>query len=160
MVEQAEKVLKAGFVSEFLKSNNLDDVINKNASFKDYPVLLDREKWESISPEYKKAIISEGEKYLNHVWVSATAMQLTGFSVGDSCSLKISGKKRSDLAALVFAECIENEGRFIPDIINGVWSICEESSWVGASHYFHWRTLPDIKLPDVETFFMDLHSFI
>ena len=43
--------------------------------------------------------------------------------------------KRNRLAQAVVAECIEREGRFMEEIMNLVWSICEESWWVIPAHY-------------------------
>jgi hypothetical protein len=38
------------------------------------------------------------------------------------------------LGTLLLAEIYENKGRFIDPIINGVWSICEESFWGVPAH--------------------------
>jgi hypothetical protein len=43
-------------------------------------------------------------------------------------------RRRTMLASLVLAECLENQGRFLDPILNGVWAICEESSWVLPAH--------------------------
>ena len=49
-------------------------------------------------------------------------------------------KRRNVLALLVLAECIEFKGRFIDDIINGIWTICGESFWgIPASNYISKR---------------------
>lgn len=37
--------------------------------------------------------------------------------------------RRTALASLAAAEYLERGGRFTEDIINGIWSICEESTW-------------------------------
>jgi hypothetical protein len=42
--------------------------------------------------------------------------------------------RREDLFNLTVAECIEGEGGYIDDIINIVWLICEESTWVIPAH--------------------------
>jgi len=38
------------------------------------------------------------------------------------------------LCDLVLAECLEGNGRFLDPILNLVWAICEESSWVLPAH--------------------------
>ena len=40
------------------------------------------------------------------------------------------------LQSLVFAECVENKGRFLDDIMNGVWATCEESFWGVPAHLY------------------------
>jgi hypothetical protein len=46
----------------------------------------------------------------------------------------IKARRRSRLAAFVLAECIEREGTFMDPIMDHVWAICEESSWVIPAH--------------------------
>ncbi|MDR3109656.1 MAG: heparinase II/III-family protein [Planctomycetaceae bacterium] len=44
------------------------------------------------------------------------------------------GKKYSQLSPLVIAECIENKGRFVPNIVALINSICDDKSWVLPAH--------------------------
>ena len=63
--------------------------------------------------------------------------------------------RRMNLNALVSAEMLENKGRFIPDIVNGIWAICEESYWgVPATNNLQkdQSGLPDITEPIIELF--------
>ncbi|MCL2815098.1 MAG: heparinase II/III-family protein, partial [Oscillospiraceae bacterium] len=62
-------------------------------------------------------------------------------------------ERRSDLMALTLAECIFAKGRYIDPILNLIWAICEESSWVPSAHN-NKGELPDI---EYETF-VDLFS--
>ncbi|HEV8637386.1 MAG TPA: heparinase II/III family protein [Chloroflexota bacterium] len=39
------------------------------------------------------------------------------------------GERRTRLAGLALAECLENRGRFLEPILDTAWSICEESGW-------------------------------
>lgn len=43
-------------------------------------------------------------------------------------------QRRKMLASLVLAECLEGQGRFLDPILNVIWAICEESSWVLPAH--------------------------
>lgn len=45
-------------------------------------------------------------------------------------------QRRDALNALVLAECAEHKGRFIDDIINGIYLICDETSWVVPAHNY------------------------
>lgn len=47
---------------------------------------------------------------------------------------KISFERRTNLLNLVIAECAEGSGRFLDDIVNGVWAVCEESYWGVPAH--------------------------
>ncbi|MBS1566518.1 MAG: heparinase II/III family protein, partial [Bacteroidetes bacterium] len=56
---------------------------------------------------------------------------------------------------LVMAESAEGRGRFTEQIMNGVWSICEESYWGIAAHVGIQKAgkgLPDVEEPTVDLF--------
>jgi hypothetical protein len=55
----------------------------------------------------------------------------------------------------VLAECLEGKGRFMDDIANGIWLICEESFWGAPAHLYMQKAgpgLPDITDPVIELF--------
>ncbi len=47
---------------------------------------------------------------------------------------------------------MEGKGRFTDDIINGVWAICEESSWCLPAHIGQAKGVPDPGQPVVDLF--------
>ncbi len=63
----------------------------------------------------------------------------------------ISFAKRNALMELVLAESMEDKGRFTEAILNGVWSICEESFW-GVPAHISGTGLPDVENPVVDLF--------
>ena len=62
-------------------------------------------------------------------------------------------ERRADLMTLAIAECIAAKGEYIDSIINLVWAICEETSWVPSAHN-NKGELPDVEF---ETY-IDLFS--
>ena len=42
--------------------------------------------------------------------------------------------RRARLCALVSAECVEHKGRFLDEIADTVWALCEESAWQLPAH--------------------------
>ena len=66
--------------------------------------------------------------------------------------------KRNALNDLIQAECVEHKGRFLDDIINGIYSICEESAWQLPAHNSYIRDTPQLILPDVTRPVMDLFA--
>jgi hypothetical protein len=68
----------------------------------------------------------------------------------------VSFGKRKALGTLLFAEILENKGRFTDQIMNGVWSICEESYWGVPAHIGSQHAGPG--LPDVEDPYVDLFA--
>lgn len=75
--------------------------------------------------------------------------------------------KRYKLTSLVAAyyckvytgESVDCDGqRLLDEIINGIWSICEETSWCLPAHNTYVRDTPQIILPDSEKPVMDLFA--
>ena len=46
----------------------------------------------------------------------------------------ITSSRRSQLMAFVIGECLERKGRYLDAIMDRIWAICEESSWVIPAH--------------------------
>ncbi len=100
-------------------------------------------------PEYVyKSAIDAGKKYLHHSWGEMTAAMYTDAHPVSFCEL--SRSRRLALSCLSLAEHLERKGRFLEDIANGIWAICEESTWI----------LPDssCKLRDIEQPRFDVSS--
>ncbi len=67
------------------------------------------------------------------------------------------GKRRA-LNDLVLGEVLEGKGRFLDDIINGIFSICEESAWQLPAHNSYIRDTPQLLLPDTDRPVLDLFA--
>ncbi len=64
---------------------------------------------------------------------------------------KAIGARFSHFADLVLAECLEGEGRFLPDVAAAVRSICEDKSWTLPAHDGNLRNFKGIE------YSIDLH---
>ncbi len=89
-----------------------------------------------IGNEFSKIAVQQAEYCLGHHWEELPATLYMEFvRNGDRSRFEDHYfRRRNALFALLKGEIIENKGRFIDDIINGVWAICEESSWVVPAH--------------------------
>ena len=136
------------FVS-FLKSHKLSDF---DFSHKLFPSVEDREYWDSFRAT---GLIEDGEKYLGYSWPAITASSIMAFKKrGDRKVMEnIHFARRHALESLVFAELCENRGRFIEDIVNGIYTTCEETFW-GLSAHWHKevRNIPNQKEVNIDLF--------
>ena len=127
-------------------------------AYQPFPKLSDRAGWARADPEMMKATLQEAEKYLHYTWptVPASKSLLIERNGNRSEYEAISFEKRRVLGTLLIAEIYENKGRFTDPIIDGVYSICEETFWGSPAH------LPKIKelsgLMDVSQPFVELFS--
>jgi hypothetical protein len=73
------------------------------------------------------------------------------------------GQNNNALSSLLYAELAEGQGRFMNQIINGIWHTCEMSTWVLSAHLpvqKSKRSLPDIKEEIIDLTSGDLGSFL
>lgn len=116
------------------------------------------EGWKSILPDsIIRDIIDRGEADLNKPFVCIPATVMLEFTRNNNRTdyEKLSFEKRNQLWDLVMAEAVEGKGRFIDQIINGIWSICEESFWGISAHVGIQKAgagLPDVQDPVVDLF--------
>lgn len=128
--------------------------------FRPYAPIADRTAWESLDAEWQKEAVRLGENYLHFSYPALSAADFmdyyrTGNRVRYEDKFFI---KRLALDALVLAECVEDKGRFLDDIVNGIFSICEESGWQLPAHNSYHRQGPNLPLPDAAEPVLDLFA--
>lgn len=128
-----------------------------------YPAYSDRSAWLTLPDEIRKKTIAQGEKYLGYDWPAIKATEYLEFTrtgnraVVDEKVRQFSGPFR----ALLMAELMEGKGRFLDDIINGVFTICERTYWGQSAHFYlygHEGSIdkPATVLPDLTNPVIDL----
>ena len=122
-----------------------------------FPTIEDRDEWESIPANIKNHYISEAEESLGFKWPPLPATIFMEFKINGNRSnyQALYYERRNKLVDLVLAEMMEGNGRFLDDITNGIWSICEETYWGVPAHLYLQRAgrgLPDISEPTVDLF--------
>lgn len=114
--------------------------------------------WDGLDPEFKGRLIRSGEAFLHYDYPVIRAVDYLEFSRNgnrEHYEQKLFSR-RTALDALVLAECAENKGRFLDDILNGIYVICEESAWQLPAHNSYVRDAPQLPLPDVTRPVLDL----
>lgn len=119
-----------------------------NRPFNPMPAYSDRSHWESLPQIIRQQAIDQAQQALGYQWQSVTLtsyLDYTRSGVRQPNDLHI-GERHSKLSQLVLGELVEGKGRFLDAIANGVWSLCEQSTWVAAAHIsLQGRgTIPDI----------------
>ncbi len=121
--------------------------------------------WEAVPAGVRAAHVKAGEALLGTAWppLPATVM-LEYVRTGDRNNYQtLSFGRREKLAKLVMAEAIENEGRFMDDILNGIWAISEETYWGVPAHLSAQEAgagLADIEEPTVDLFAAETGSMM
>ena len=141
-----------------LTSYNIDFVqkhIPAATEWVKFPAYNDRAKWEAIPSTYRTKLISEGESALGYKWQVVPASAYLEFvTTGNRNVMQdVYNQNISSLRKLVMAELAEGKGRFIKQMIDGVWSICEMTTWALSAHLYIQKAgvgLPDVKDPIID----------
>ncbi len=125
-----------------------------------YPPARDRKAWEGVPESYRRELVKAGEKWLGCGYPPIYASDYMEFCrTGNRSRFEEKQfQRRIALNALVMAECAEYEGRFLDDIINGLFLICEETAWQLPAHNTYVRDAPQHILPDVTRPVIDLFA--
>ena len=147
-----------GLLAKRLAGRDVAALILPASKWVTYPAYPDRAGWDRLTGSRREEIIKEGEKYLNYEWKVVKATDYLAFErTGDREIMQQPfGKNNTALGALFIAELAEGKGRFMDQIINGVWHTCEMSTWVLSAHLPVQRSKRS--LPDVNETIIDLTS--
>ena len=113
-----------------------------------YPDYGNRNEWDKLFGESKKTVIEKGEKCLDYKWQVVKATDYLEFERTGNRQImeKPFGDNNQAIMQLLLAELAEGKGRFIDQLINGVFHTCEMTSWALSAHLItqpSHRALPD-----------------
>lgn len=114
--------------------------------------------WQKTLPDsVRQSIIRQAEGYLKIPFVAIPATLMMEYQKnGDRSHYEeVSFRKRDQLFTMAVAESMEQKGRFLPAVINGIWSLCEESYWGAPGHLYLQKAgidLADVEDPSVDLF--------
>src|SRR5579885_585128 len=128
-----------------------------SGAFHPFPTAAERSGWESLPADARAALIRAGERQQQTSWDVLPASVFLEFARNGNRSHyeAMRDRRRRKLQDLVLAECAECKGRFVDDIINGVWLTCEETFWGVPAHLGAQKAkigLPDVTEPIVDLF--------
>jgi len=128
----------------------IEKSIVKDFSELDFPTYQKRSFWESLPASIKEEYIENAENSLDYDWPVVKATDyLEIIRSGDRRQEKYSAC-RAALMNLVMGELAEGKGRFIDQIINGVWFYSEQTWWGWSAHLPDPNGLPDLKNPTID----------
>ena len=136
----------------------LKEFLITNQSWNPFPAYTDRTAWEKLIGDQKDYYIQMGEKYTTYNWQVVTATDYLAFNrTGERMTMQ---KKHDDnltaISYLFLAELAEGKGRFLDPLANGVYFICEMTSWSIAAHQVVQKAKGS--LPAKEDYVIDLVS--
>ncbi|MDO4949362.1 MAG: heparinase II/III family protein [Bacteroidales bacterium] len=114
----------------------LKQMLIPNQKWVSYPAYTDRAGWDRMFGSWKAGFISQGEVALEHQWTTVKATDFLEFErTGNRTVMQTPYfKNRTALTNLLMAELAEGQGRFIDQLINGVFYHCEMTTWALSAH--------------------------
>ena len=124
------------------------------------PSVANRTAWENLNPDLAKRLLYEGLRAQASPWSVIYATDYLDFArTGNRIHFEDKQfSRRQKLNDLIFAECIQHQGHFLDDIINGIYMICEESAWQLPPHNTYIKDTPQLPLPDTTRPVVDLFA--
>ena len=124
-----------------------------------YPAYADRSGWASLLGDYRDDIIKAGEKCLGYKWEVVKASQYLEYEKSGSRKIMEDPNNRNSTAfsRLLMAELAEGKGRFITDIMDGVFYFCEQTTWAESAHLVAFQK-SGRSIPDYRTDVLELHQ--
>ena len=141
--------------TKWLQENQLAEIRFDGVLF---PTAADREFWSGCTGAEE---IAQAEKYLNFDWPLLRASHFLKFSKeGDRLAYEDPYFARRDaLAWLLLGELAEYKGRFLPELCDGIFLVCEESYW-GLSAHLWGRQLPPVEEPLIDLYASETAEFM
>lgn len=151
-ITRPHDLLSTTFPKSFLESK----LVSVN-EWHPYPRWSEHGAWEAVPADIRAAFVAKAEADSKEGWKAFLATTFLDYKRTGSRELyqADSFRRRSKLFHMVLAECMEGKGRFMDDIMNGVWLVCEESFWGIPAHMFMQHAgvgLPDVTDPIIELF--------
>ena len=114
----------------------LKGVLLPRAAWKPMAKASDRAAWMGLPQDVRDQLLKGAEKANKGDWPMLLATDELEFKrTGNRSHYEgLSFGRRTRLGELVLGECIERKGRFLDEIANGVWLICEETFWGAQAH--------------------------
>jgi hypothetical protein len=122
-----------------------------------YPRVAERDAWMQVPADLRALMVKNAVQWVGKPWPQIDAITALDFKRNGNRSRfeALSFGRRVRLVDLVLGECAEGKGRFIDEIVNGVWLICEETFWGVSAHLAAQKAgvgLPDVTEPIVDLF--------
>jgi hypothetical protein len=159
-VADAQTPAKRNLLGSAWPAGKIASAVVPRAAFRPFP-----KSWDAVPADARATLIAAGEKALKTPWESLPATIFLEFKRdGNRSHYEAYRTRRRDrLQALVVAELMEDKGRFVDEIVNGVWLTCEESFWGVPAHLGVQKAgvgLPDVAEPIVDLFAAETASLL
>ncbi|MEZ5404118.1 MAG: heparinase II/III family protein [Bryobacteraceae bacterium] len=152
-------------MSSGLPAGRLEQMLLPRAQWRPFPTAAERTEWDLIPADARQALVARGEAHLGKEWPVLPATLFLEFAREGNRSRyeALRNRRRDAVRELAIAECVEGRGRFLDELVNGIWTTCEETYWGVPAHVGVQKAgkgLPDADEPTVDLFAAETASLL
>ncbi|MFT6868393.1 MAG: hypothetical protein ACJA08_003246 [Cyclobacteriaceae bacterium] len=145
-----ESIAQRNILQNEAKEIGIEQSIVKDFSELNLPTYQSRDFWNGLPSSIRNEYIEGAESSKDYDWPVVKATDyLEIIRSGDRLQGKYAAP-RAALMNLVMGELAEGKGRFIDQIVNGVWYYSEQTWWGWSAHLPDPDGLPDIRKPSID----------
>lgn len=124
------------FLQDKATKEQVKESLVMNQKWVPYPKYSDRQGWDQYFGSFKDYYIKQGESNLKFNWRVIKATDYLEYERSGNRRIQEDpiGANNRAIASLMLAELAEGKGRFIDDLIDGVFQACEMTSWAWSAH--------------------------
>ncbi|MGV8091404.1 MAG: heparinase II/III family protein [Mangrovibacterium sp.] len=157
---------KRNYLTQTYSRRAINTSLVNDDSWVPYPAYENRDAWGAVPEGIRKKAIETGEKYIGYQWQPVLATTYLEFTrTGNRAVVDNAISTRLEvIRSLVKAELMEGKGRFLDDMMNGVFSFCEQTYWGMSATFYMYKTgfkghdKPNTVLPDLDDPIVDLSA--
>jgi hypothetical protein len=136
---------------------SLVKVLQPRSQWHPYPQAADSNAWDQLPGALRDGLVASAAKSLGVPYPPLPAtLFLEYVRTGNRSHYEaVNSVRRRHLREAVLAECVDRRGRFLDDIADGIWTICEETFWGYPAHLSLQKKgsgLPDVTEPVIDLF--------
>ena len=98
-----------------------------------------QKEWETVDPQLKNSFIACADRILEQEIPALPATLYIDFQrTGNRSRFETRNQQRMDsVYVLALAECMDGKGKYTDKLVDYIWAICEQTSWVVPAHNNH-----------------------
>lgn len=113
---------------------NKSEVFKVGAEWFPYPEYADRAAWDALAGGNKEDILNQARKYLRYKWQIIPAYAYLDYEKTGNSSYETQIKENARaLKSLIVGELVEGQGRYMSQIIDGMYFFANLQTWNGLS---------------------------
>lgn len=134
-----------------LTTDRLAKSLCEPGQWRPYPSSDDRAAWDAIDPTFREAVVNEAIAVSGQPWPELTASMYSRFTRdGNREQFEASYfTRRYRLAQAVLAAATTGDEQFLSQVVDGIWLLCEETTWVLPAHARSPLADPDAPMIDL-----------